>query len=206
MRVTLVLLFSALILTACELDSQDNALSRSIASFISSSSGDGGLSGSRDQSRRAPDPRDRERETGSDGNSGPRETSSATSRNGQDATATDSNRPEQTASSGSSAAASTLGLGPNVDAAFRDLSGQNLANGNYVGADFTGADLSNANLSNANFAGASLKGALMNNANIRGANFTDADLRYATGLTQAGLDTACGGGARLSDSLRLRPC
>jgi uncharacterized protein YjbI with pentapeptide repeats len=78
-----------------------------------------------------------------------------------------------------------------------DLSGQNLTNSSFQGADLNGANLSGANLSNANFTNAYMPLVNLSNANVSNANLRNADL-YVTVLTGANFTGAEVRGANLS--------
>lgn len=113
-----------------------------------------------------------------------------------------------------------------------DLSGADLRNGSYLGADFSNANLSGANLEGvvmveatlegANLRGADLTDAVLEAASLRGAdltgatltrtNLSGADLSAVTGLTQKQLDETCDDGsdepstATLPKGLILKRC
>jgi hypothetical protein len=91
------------------------------------------------------------------------------------------------------------------------LNHANLNNANLSGADLTGANLNNANLPHAdldgaNLYGANLNGAYLGNANLQFADLTGADLNGARDLTQAQLDKAWCGNAKLPEGLTIKPC
>ena len=87
------------------------------------------------------------------------------------------------------------------------LAGANLSHANLFGARLTSADLSHTDLSEstlvgAYFGSANLTGAVMKNANLSGA-----ELQTTRGLTQAQLSAACGDRyTRLPSGLTVKSC
>ena len=98
-----------------------------------------------------------------------------------------------------------------------DLRMASLYDANLQGADLFGANLQEASLVRANLQEAFLGGANLREAALRGANLQraflelaklqGADLRYAGGLTQEQLDSACGDAeTKLPPGMSIKPC
>jgi len=73
-----------------------------------------------------------------------------------------------------------------------NLSGAHLKGAQLKSANLEGANLLGAELRDTNFQGANLEGALLLDANFEGAQLSGANIRKATLLTQAQIDTAFG--------------
>ena len=103
-----------------------------------------------------------------------------------------------------------------ADLTFSDMTGANLHYANLTSAKLVYvkltrahlgfANMTSADLRDADLSGASLTLAALFEANLAGAILTGADLRFASWLTQAQLEAACGADAKLPAGLTLKPC